>query len=118
MSRQAEEIYARRYAILLQRCVDYKPEIVLSFRAEGSYVVFHLDARVADSRTRTPNTAIGYTHIIPIDDLKPYGDHLPFILAEVRKALHKFEQHESDEWLQFNGVQVHPPHHHYPTEQQ
>jgi len=97
------------------RCT-YKPDHELHFRHVEDKIVFHLDARTLDSRTGTPNTAIGYTYIIPIPGATPTGRLMAYVLAEVRKALHLFEAHESDEWFKIDHVQHHPPHQHYPPE--
>ena len=113
---------ASAIAYEMQRSATYKPGIDLHFSAVEDKVVFHLDARVQDSLSRTPNTAIGYTHVIVIPHLaEPFTAErvqiaVKYVGHEVRKALHKFELHEADEWFQIGGVQVHPPHQHHPEE--
>ena len=97
----------------LQEHATYKPGYTLTFTHVERNVVFHLDARVNDSLHGTPNTAIAYTRVIPVLPGQSYEFSLALVTAGVREALHKFEAHESDEWFQVAGKQVHPPHQHY-----
>lgn len=86
----------------LERSISYKPGFRFFFNDAGDRIVMHLDEQTECSRVAGKKVTQGYTAVY----VKGSGDPRIYI----REMIRRYEYHEIDEWLKFDGELLFDPH--------
>lgn len=89
---------------ILQHNVSYKPGVRFTFENAGDRIIAHMATPTEDARGPR-RTVQGYTAVYVYAEHTT--EHLHYFLREM---VRRFELHEADEWLRFNGDLLHDPH--------